>query len=145
MNDNELFETRVDKYSTCLSYALDRVGLSDSYKFIKEIPESKFKPFNALTVKVGDIVAWKNKAPIKLYFTSIVSFQKYPIPIQNLEDCSYHLGVVEKIITPTNTIIISDCTRSMNPNYHPEIRLQILSLTKLEDNEFKLPEFIIKL
>lgn len=142
MSDNELFETRVNKYSTCLSYALDRVGLSDSYKFIKEIPESKFKPFNALTVRVGDIVAWKNKAPQKLYFTSIISIQKYPVPIQNLEDCSYHLGVVEKI-TSDNTIIFSDCTRSMNPNYHPEIRLQILSLTKLEDNEFKLPEFII--
>lgn len=139
-----LFDTRVNKFSTCLSYVLDRTGKSGAYKFITEIDEDKFDKFNASYVKVGDIVAWKNKTPKSLYDTSIITVDDYPVTVANMEDTSYHLGVVERIVG-TDYILISDATRSMNNHYLTEIRLSLYNKYNNDKNESKLPEFILNI
>lgn len=145
MNKNEqlLFDTRVHKKSTCLSYALDRVGLSDSYSYVKEIPSSKFISFDAYSCKIGDIVAWKSSNPKRLFATSIISIDNHPVTIKNIEDCSYHLGVVE--VVNEYDFIISDCIRSLNSNSHPEIRLNLYNKCDSEKIDSKFPDYIIKI
>lgn len=135
-----LFDTKVTKYSTCLSYVLDRTGNTGAYKFITEIPKDKFIKLDPLSLEVGDIIAWKNKYPTQLFDTSIVNVNGYPVTVANLEDTSYHLGVVERLVGK-NHVMISDATRSMNNHYLTEIRLTIYNKYDNNENESKLPEY----
>jgi hypothetical protein len=139
-----LFDTRVNKYSTCLSYALDRTGNTGAYKFVTEIPREKFIVYDPDILEIGDIVAWPNKVLQQLFDTSIVSIEGYPVTVANLEDTSFHLGVIERFIG-LNDMIISDATRSMNSHYLTEIRLSLYNKFDNNRNNSKLPEYIIKL
>lgn len=136
--------TKVNKYSTCLSYVLDRVEKEDSFAFIKDIPSTCFIPFNSNNVEVGDIVAWKNSTPLRYFHSAITTVDGKPAILPQIEDCSYHLGVVE-VVNRRKNIIISDCVRNLNTNSFPEIRLRLADLINPDNGECKIPNYIIKL
>lgn len=141
---NKLKLVIINRESTCLSYVIDRKGITNEFKTVNNIPKNKFTHFNFSNVKIGDIVAWKNDIPIKLYKNTITqSDNGYPLILETPVETAFHLGIVEYIDEYSN-IIISDCTRKLNTNGYPEIRLRYFSINPIE-NETRLPDFKLNL
>lgn len=138
----KLFETKINKKDTCLSYALKRTGITTSVEFVEDL-EKEFEiiPVKETKLQVGDIVAWEKNIKTVSCATVITepSDEGVSEMIVDSVNTRFHLGVVE------NKCLITDLTRSANSYYIPTIRKRYLSLI-VEDyqKQCPFPDFVIR-